>query len=502
MPDGHRLGVCFWALLAVPASGCGDPASPTALDHTRAAAVHSNAERYRDSAAAATGRSGSAAIQMLALQAKDGTTDLILTTGQLSDPSAAPGWFKHIQIKTLADDGRVLATSNRDGLPTTGTVDLALQGAVRGQTIQVQALVVGIDGTRTDVVTVTDRVRLRPDLAVVSLDVPAQASVATDVTMAAVVSELNGDVGATADCVLSVDGQEVDRASRIWVDAGGTVTCRFAYRFSAAGTHTVEVALVNVDPADWDTGNNAKSASIAIDAGAGGIRYDVSAFEERFSSSTLANGYATASATTPDLHIEESQVGWQQRRTFNGRLDTRLRFPLARLSVQDATDGTALDTLLVENLAAMFSSGDAANGSDCAFSQGGSPSFFVCGSSSGSSLQVLRDAGDVTYHSEGFSRQFNWYFAPNMHLVGDFWVWNNDTRQTWGSQGRLGASYQVQVAIVDATGTSYGAEAQVPLTPFQGGFVNGELCTPWMAGRYCSSSSFQFDGVSGEVIGP
>src|SRR5262249_3409393 len=109
-----------------------------------------------------------------------------------------------------------------------------------GSRIQVQANVRGIDGRRTDVVTLTETVKLGPALHV-DLSIPGGAVVGTPVVITATVTETNGQVGTRTDCVLYVDGQPVDRADDIWVDAGDAVSCAFSYTFPRAGTYQVEV---------------------------------------------------------------------------------------------------------------------------------------------------------------------------------------------------------------------------------------------------------------------
>jgi hypothetical protein len=221
-----------------------------------------NAIKYRDQGKKpATGRSGSSSLTARALLGKDGVATLDITTGEI-DAITAPGLLKKIQLKQFDPSGNLQSTSNwKDiGAPRT---QMLIPGRARGSNLQLQANVVGVDPNRTDVVTITESVKLRPDLSVNSVEAPAQATVGTPVTINAIVSEQNGDVGAHADCVLSVDGTE-DHANGIWVDAGRTVSCAFMKTFTTLGTKTLSVSVVGVSPGDWDAANNAASASIQI----------------------------------------------------------------------------------------------------------------------------------------------------------------------------------------------------------------------------------------------
>jgi hypothetical protein len=206
--------------------------------------------KYRDTGhQAATGRSGGASIQALALIDKSGLAEIEIAAD-------APGTLQHVQIKT--DQHTSNYHANSPALTAT------LPNAGRGTEVQIQANVAGTDGPRTGVVTVTDTVALRPDLVPGGINAPATAPAATPVEISAIVQERNGDTGARATCVLRVDGQPVDRATNIWVDAGGSVSCVFLHAFATAGERQLEVGLEDVAPRDYDDTNNRASGTIRI----------------------------------------------------------------------------------------------------------------------------------------------------------------------------------------------------------------------------------------------
>jgi len=212
--------------------------------------------KYRDNGAKPTaGRSGSAAIEARALLGADGATDLEVTTGHF-EGGAAVGALAKVQVKILANDGRVLSTDNyRKTLTGAGFASFTYDGLHRGQPTQVQASVSGIDGTRTDIVTVSPDVKLRPDL-VASVNAQSVATVNSMVVVGAVMTEHNGDVGARATCRLLVDGSEVASIPGAWVDAASAVTCRFTTSFPTLGTKRLTVRITDVSPADFDPSNN------------------------------------------------------------------------------------------------------------------------------------------------------------------------------------------------------------------------------------------------------
>jgi hypothetical protein len=227
--------------------------------------IFQNSVKYRDAGAKpAAGRSGSAAIQARALR---GQTETIIevTTGQFDSGVAPVGKLDKVQVKLLADNGDVIVTDNyRKGALSGSYGSFVYDWPARGQKMQVQANVSGIDPTRTDVVTVQGAVALRPDLTVSSIQAVSQAFVGASVTIDALVRETNGDTGARANCVLKVDGVVADHADGIWVDAGDAVTCEFRQTFTTLGTKQLSVELTNVVPGDYDSSNNSKTASIDI----------------------------------------------------------------------------------------------------------------------------------------------------------------------------------------------------------------------------------------------
>lgn len=271
-----RTGWALWFSFSLAFSACSEqarmpldisPEGPRASQAVQAGGglrLISNREPYRASRHThATGRSGSAQLTLRALLGKQGGTSLELSTGTL-EGTGTSGTLEGVQWKVFSFQGKLLETGTdrpRSSLPS---ALYTLDYLPRGTRIQVQATVRGVDGKRTDVVTATEEVRLRPDLAATSLVGPRQAVVATPVVFTAQFSELNRDLGARADCLLEANGVEVDRAQGIWVAEGDAVECRFQHRFAQLGTHRLRARIVSVRPGDWDEGNNSTESSIEV----------------------------------------------------------------------------------------------------------------------------------------------------------------------------------------------------------------------------------------------
>ena len=462
-------------------------------------ALHPNTVRYRNAGVQpATGRSGSASIVVTALMASDGSTDIEVTTG-------GEGVLTHVQIKILDGSGGLMQTDNYS--VATGDAHFAYDNLARGQPIAVLASVRDLDGNRTDVTTGTTRVAARPDLAVTSLTAPASALVSTDVSIAATVAELNGDMGATCDCVLSVDGAEADRASGIWVDAGGTVSCRFIHNFGTTGTHSLRVTAANVTPADGDLANNSMDGSIDITqpSGTTNMAYQVTASEVAHAYVHHIDAWAVYPSPSPDLVVDETQNDWSQSRTFNASFNAVVQFPLTAFDLADASDGTALQAMHADNIDVASTWGDASSGGACAYVYADSAYASICtqwsGSAGTTSISAFRDAGDVTYHSQGYENYWGWYFAPGQTFNGGYWVWNSTTDMPQGPQLHLGSTYTVDATL--EAGNTWSAHTTFPLGAFTGSQSQPYTCNPFMtSGQWCESWTYDTSGVQGNARNP
>lgn len=239
-------------------------AARTAADVTTASSLFvPNSVKYSDTGShPVTGRSGSAVVQSRALLAKDGTTLVEATTGTL-DGAAGAGNVAHVTMTATTFNGSTQTTNAYNNLNSGGYWSHGYSGLARNEALRIDTNITDLD-PRTDVVTTNDIVKLRPDLAATSLTGPAKAYRNHLVSFTGTVKELNGDVGARADCVLLVDGTQVDQAPAIWVDAAGSVNCAFETLFATLGAHTVTVSASNVVPSDWDLSNNSAETTIEI----------------------------------------------------------------------------------------------------------------------------------------------------------------------------------------------------------------------------------------------
>lgn len=465
----------------------------------------SNTVKYHDNSAPhATGRSGSAVLHGRATRSANGITRLLISTGDL-DSSTAPGEIAKAQIKVFDADGKLLFVENHNKLSGGGRQLFLLTDVPYGARIQVQANVRGIDGNRTDVVTITDQVRAAPMLGV-DLQLPSSARVGQPTVINAVVSELGGDLGTRADCLLFVDGRQVDQARQIWVDAGGTVTCAFTYTFATAGSHTVEARVVPPPGMDavGDAGTLGVSADGNMDVGGGDAMGYTASVENKTTSSSESLDYTW---WKPDgSHKEYAQVYATTHRTETMRIDgiisRPLQFPVSvRLTM--ASGGTTW----VDHDWSGLASGVTPHGEVCADQQVADQGaiFWVCNSGLGATLGYTRFAGTVVYHSEGYSNTFD---GPSASL--NTYTWNDTWEEfdTGGAIRPLGSTVGFTVRITDAVGTLT-VSPVVTLSPFSTGpVVTPRTCVTeelyWLDGgsqTSCTSSTTSETGVRGSTSG-
>lgn len=327
--------------------------SPVANTNT----FYPNSRRYRDAGAhPATGREGSATLQARALLGRDGSTVLELTTGALDVTGTAPGNIDHVELKLLAADNSVTLTQNYTDLAGGGSWTRSYVALPVHQAFQVQTNISGIDANRTNVVTVQGAIQRRPDLAALRLDAPAQVAANAPVRLTATVAERNGDVGATANCVLYVDGTEVDRADAIWVDAGSSVNCQFMTAFTGSGNKTATVRVETVVPGDDNVANNTASATVNVGQlndfyfSAGAWDYDYQNYRYTYDASY------TSSDNTFNYSYH-SDFGTDGPYRFQGAaawawMSAAVAFPLAHVEFVHASGGIQLGNIAYDDLAA------------------------------------------------------------------------------------------------------------------------------------------------------
>ncbi|HEX8145666.1 MAG TPA: hypothetical protein VF591_00570 [Pyrinomonadaceae bacterium] len=479
----------------------------------------SNAKKYSDKGLpAATGRSGSASLAARALLGKDGQTSVELTTGALDSSTPAPGRIVKAQLKPLDANGEAAYARNFAGLAGGGTFSTTVNDLRRGQQVQAQANVTGVDPNRTDVVTVVETVKLRPDLSAVSLNGPERAVVNTAVHLSAVVRERHGDVGARANLVLYVDGREADRADGVWVDAGGTVSAAFTHTFASEGVKQLEVRVERVAPGDYDGADNAAAASVEIVSPRTKLSYSVYASDRHFSNgykSDYEYNYNDGSVVSRDAstYSYENRTHAQNVYFYGWSYRGALKFPL-NVSVTELSDGRAVAAAsypgVEPDVTYTSESGSYKFTGSTSYRQDSATGFYVFVTSYSirdaglgwstdfTEITYARQAGDVTYHSAGTYSQF---WASEGQTQTDFsYSYNNVTNEKYGVMLPFGSQHGLDVSLAGADGTTMSAAPRMTLSV--GGYSNSSsFCWDYSydasSGRNCYEDFVTFNDTYG-----
>lgn len=508
------------SVLALPLAGAARAQTGGNANFTKPRLL-SNSKKYRDAGLpAATGRSGAASLTARALLGKDGRTSVELTTGALDSAAPAPGRIVKAQLKPLQSSGEPTYARNFAGLAGGGTFSTSVNDLRRGQQLQAQANVTGIDPNRTDVVTVVETVKLRPDLSAVSLSAPGRAVVNTPVQLSAVVRERNGDVGARANVLLYVDGREADRAENVWVDAGGTVSVAFTHTFASEGARQLSVRLERVTPADYDTADNAASAAVEVVSPRVKLSYYASAsdrnhttsyksvYESNYDDGTTVSRDASSYAYDNRTHVQDVYFyGW----SYSGAL----KFPLG-VSVTELSDGKAVAAAAFAGVEADYTF-DSEYGtykftSGYAYRQDQTTGAYVyinsqsvrdadpAWNSDFTQVTYARQAGDVTYHS---ASTYSQYWASGGQTQYDYsYSYNYDYSGQDGVFVPFGSEYGLDVSLVGSDGTTMSAGPRMALVPYDSE-AGSNFCWTWeyatSNGRNCYEDFFAHHYKSGDA---
>ena len=485
-------------------NGSGEPSLTQGL-------VYPNAIRYSDAGhKPATGRSGSARLTVRALHSVDGTTELEITTGTLDSPMPAPGNLDKIQVRVFDEENQLSYVRNFNGLRSGGYLsykDLYLPHKWR---VQVQANVSGIDPRRIDVVTVTETVRLRPDLAALELHAPAKVPVNAVFNVNAVVAEKNGEVGAGANCVLYDGDQAVDRANGIWVDAGSVVSCAFTHRFETVGLRTVTVRVEDVLPRDDDPTNNSASAEIEV-VGGNSFHYNASASDvTTITTTTLVNHQWTSdSSSGSEKKTTQTNFNRSQLARLSAWKPGAVTFPIARVAVHLSTDGKELHTKTFDNLTADRTLTGSTSGSTCAMRNDlAVMTLQVCAewktvsgvTTHTTTVLYTRSAGQATFRSTSYTRFWS-------NTSGDYYVYHPE--QNSGSSSGTMLTYGAELTIgatVEDDGQRYATAPSMALSRTEKTTIvpltcNGVFQTSTGFARNCTGRETYTNTVSGQKVG-
>jgi hypothetical protein len=471
-----------------------------------------------------------------AVLSKNGQTKVELTTGALDSSATPPGSFKKVQFKPLSSDGNALSAQNFFPTSANGYYSFTSPTLHRGQQLQLQGNINDIDRNRTDVVTVVETVKVSPDVAVQHLTLADSAFVNEPVNISANLLEMNGDMGATTTCVLTIDGTNVDQVKNVYVDAGGSVSCAFVYTFTSTGGHTIQVTAVNVVPSDWDTTNNSVSGVINItnpntaehsfasfEDDNGGFPVLATTTNKQWYLGTLVVDYSNTYGNTG--RVQDSNTLFSSSGCAGSTDAVAWRFPV-NVNYAETMDGSPVYSVTDNGI----------TGSSVSFAGNNAP---VCGGvdatetieigsdsasdhwnflmsheyydgagnllSANQSFQSERFSGDVTYFSYGF--QCYYWSSPSTTCTtpADYYVWNTPGQQVYGTIIPVGSTWVPTVSTVDASGNTFSGSISVSLSSTQQTSSQPNTCQnigPDANGytyQNCSSSEINYTITAGSA---
>jgi hypothetical protein len=530
LPKGDLVKSATLALLVLATS-----LSSWSLTHLPANAVPSS-KHYRESGVGnATGRSGSAHMTARTLLSKDGNATVEVTTGTLDSRSTPSGSFRKVQFKPLSATGEPMFVQNLFPPTASGYYSFNSQSLHRAQQIQLQGNIQGIDGNRTDVVTLVETVKVLPDLAVASLSFPSSAVPNQAVNISANLVEMNADTGATTTCVLSIDGNPVDQAKNVYVDAAGSVSCAFVYTFDAPGSHTIQVSATNVVPADWDTSNNSDSGTIDItnpntaehfeasfQDNNGGFPVLATSTSKQWYMGTLRDDLTVTSGTSG--HTQGSDTTFSSSGCAGSTNAVAWQFPVT-VSYSEVMDGKSIysykDTGIAGNTVSLRRNFTTCNGLVATENQQyGSDQaddhwnylmsyqdYDAAGNllMSSQSIQSERYAGDVTYFSYLYQCHYLQSTSGTCDSPSDYYIKNTSSQDVYGTIAPVGSTWVPSVSAVDAAGNTFSGSISVPLSATQQTRTQPTTCQnlgPDGNGytyQNCSSSDYNYTITEGRA---
>lgn len=213
--------------------------------------------------APAAGNAKPFSLSATAVLAQDGSTALTLAVTSADAAYAVPSSLKHVQLKSFDGAGELVFTKNVTNVATPGgTTTLMRTDLQAGQPVKVQAQAQTGATKNTQVIDAVAVVQRRPDLTVTAT-AAAQVAPGTTLPIAAVVEELNGDLGATGT-VSVTDGTTTLDSVGVTVAAGATTNAGLAVVLDEPGLHTLTVSVGGVQPTEWDSSNNATSIVVEV----------------------------------------------------------------------------------------------------------------------------------------------------------------------------------------------------------------------------------------------
>lgn len=390
-------------------------------------------------------------LAVTALQDVNHKTDVQLTVSPLLPGYTAPTVANQTLLRSRKISGQLGWSKSFKSVPlapsggsSVGT--LAFTDLLHGQKIEAQVTVPNSKNKQAEVIRADGRVLLRPDLAVGLPTGPTIVNTRRIVNISAPVMELQGDLGASADAVLFIDGVAVDQVQGLKVAAASQVGVVFATRFQTAGIHQLKIRVQNVNPGDFDYSNNEVSFEIeAVQPALTPMYYD--AYYNHYRREGHREWDDDYSAGTEDYtYVDESFTQYMY-------VDSALGFPLDTFSISLLADGTEKIAAVLDDVGGYLNDYGCFKATTASFSLGGNAWAYVesdedvCSDTQSTYIQVSNYASTQMYFSTGYDE----YWGP----------FQNSYNYSYGTFLDAANSIQSRLITQGAYGT-FGGNAEIP----------------------------------------
>jgi hypothetical protein len=390
-----------------------------------------------------------------AMQDVNKLTDLQLAVQSLTSNAVTPAVASSVQLKSFDAVGKLGWTKNFANVPlqqqasSFSVGNLQFSDALANQPVKVKMLLPYNGGLSMETIYGETVVRLRPDLAVEKLVVPATAAMCQVVNIIATIRELNGDLGATANAYL-YDGDQIIDYAAVWIEPQGSADVVFARIFEGEGTHALKVVVEDVAPGDYDPANNGALTSVAI-GGFAPVQYSVSYSRQSFEYQAESQDPYYSSFIRQSGSYESLNAGFS--------ITPYLKFPFQDVVIQMTADGVVGENIQLGAVSADYESSDAGyyygyasrdlgNGTYIYFTSSNSG---CCSCPTGLYAQLHRSSSDIVYHS----------------VFHDFYWGTTDTYDNVEQYGTLlnaASSLEIRFTLQHAEGTFGGTTGSMPVT--------------------------------------